>query len=453
MPRGLTDIEASAIRTEWLGQPRGLTILFLTEMWDQFSFFGMRALLVLYMTKQVGLGQAEASWVYGGYAALVYLTPIFGGVITDRWLSRRTAVLAGGTVMAAGHFMMASESLLLAALVTIAIGNGLFLPSLPSQIDSLYSPDDPRRKSAYNLYYVGINLGALIAPIVVGTVGEMYGFHWGFAIAGLGMIIALVTYILGAQYLPPDPPPHVARRGPAAAPQPLSRELRQRAILLLAIVGAVVVFRGAYEQLGNTLSLWADQSVDRTLTTTFVIPVTWFQSLNPLTVFALTPVFVARWTRLAARDREPPSVLKMVIGAVIIAISYFAIAALVLSAQSQGKPVNWLWLASFIIVMTAGELYILPVGLGLFGRLAPQGFTATSIAGWYFAGFLGNLFAGWLGTFWMPLNHGVFFALIGTVALVAAGLLSLSIRNVTRVERSSALTARYQIRTRSSGAR
>lgn len=428
----------TATRTDWFGQPRGLTILFLTEMWDQFSFFGMRALLVLYMTKQLAMGQAQASWVYGGYAALVYLTPIFGGVITDRWLSRRTAVIVGGTVMAAGHFMMASESLLLAALATIALGNGLFLPSLPSQIDSLYAPDDPRRKSAYNLYYVGINLGALAAPIVVGTVGETYGFHWGFAIAGLGMIVALTTYISGGRYLPPDPPPYVARRIRAIhAPQASRGEFRQRAALLLAIVGAVVVFRGAYEQLGNTLSLWADQSVDRMITATLSVPVTWFQSLNPLTVFALTPVFVARWTRLAAANREPPSVLKMVIGTVIIAIAYLAIAILAFWAQRQGKQVSWVWLASFIVVMTAGELYILPVGLGLFGRLAPPGFTATSIAGWYFAGFLGNLFAGWLGTLWIPLSHGAFFTVIGAVALTAAGLLSLSVRRVTRVERGS----------------
>ena len=425
---------AITTRTDWFGQPRGLTILFLTEMWDQFSFFGMRALLVLYMTKQLAIGQAQASWIYGCYAALVYLTPIFGGVITDRWLSRRTAVIAGGTIMAAGHFMMASESWLLAALATIAVGNGLFLPSLPSQIDSLYAPDDPRRKSAYNFYYVGINLGALAAPIVVGTVGEIYGFHWGFAIAGLGMMIALATYISGNRYLPPDPLPSKARHAKATVAS--ARDLKQRAALLLAIVGAIVVFRGAYEQLGNTLSIWADQSVDRATTATFSIPVTWFQSLNPLTVFALTPVIVARWTRLATRDREPPSVLKMVIGAVVIAISYLSIAALALWTQQQGTHVSWVYLAAFIVVMTAGELYILPVGLGLFGRLAPGGFTATSIATWYFAGFLGNLFAGWLGTLWMPLSHAAFFALIAAVALASAGLLSLSVIRVTRAERS-----------------
>lgn len=434
--RGLTDAVPAAAPKEWLGQPRGLTILFLTEMWDQFSFFGMRALLVLYMTKQLGVGQARASWIYGGYAALVYLTPIFGGIVTDRWLSRRTAVIVGGTIMAAGHFMMASEELLLPALATIALGNGLFLPSLPSQIDSLYTPNDPRRKSAYNLYYVGINLGALAAPIVIGTVGEIYGYHWGFAIAGLGMLVALTTYIAGGRYLPPDPPVRAARltRGITATQASIFREIRQRAALLLGIVGAIVVFRGAYEQLGNTLALWADQSVDRTITAAFSVPVTWFQSLNPLTVFALTPVFVARWTRLAAGNREPPSVVKMVIGAAIIAFSYLAIAALAFWSQHQGNPVSWVWLASFIIVMTAGELYILPVGLGLFGRLAPAGFTATSIAGWYFAGFLGNIFAGWLGTLWIPLSHGVFFSLIGTVALAAAGLLSLSIRKVTQAE-------------------
>jgi POT family proton-dependent oligopeptide transporter len=405
-------------------------------MWDQFSFFGMRALLVLYMTKHLLLAQSKASWIYGIYAALVYLTPIFGGIVTDRWLSRRASVLLGGGIMAAGHFMMASNGLLFLALGTIAMGNGLFLPSLPSQIDSLYAQEDPRRKSAFNIYYVGINLGAFIAPIVVGTVGEAYGFHWGFAIAGIGMIVALATYVAGRRYLPPEPPPGLPRCRSTVDGPPVSRpDLMKRATLLMAIVAAVVVFRGAYEQLGNTVSLWADQSVDRTVTVTFSIPVTWFQSLNPMMVFLLTPVFVARWTELAARQREPSSVLKMALGASIVALSFFLIAGAAFWAQHHGERVGWAWMASFIIVLTAGELYILPVGLGLFGRLAPQGLTATTIATWYFAGFLGNLFAGWLGTLWSPLSHGAFFTLIGAVALLAGGLLTLSISTATLMER------------------
>ena len=426
-----------AAGAEWFGQPRGLTILFLTEMWDQFSFFGMRALLVLYMTKHLMLAQERASWIYGIYAAMFYFTPIFGGIITDRWLGRRSSVIAGGLIMAAGHFMMAYENLFLFALGTIALGNGLFLPSLASQIDSLYTHADPRRKSAYNVYYVGINLGAFAAPIVIGTVGEVYGFHLGFAIAGLGMIVAMMTYVLGGRYLPPEPlrRPVASLSGVGTVAQKPTEGFTKRLVLLIAIAAIVVIFRGAYEQLGNTVSLWADQSVDRRISSNFSIPVTWFQSLNPMTVFLLTPVFVSRWTRLAKQDREPSSGKKMVIGATVIGLAYMMVAVTAYWARARAGGVGWPWMSVFLIVMTAGELYILPVGLGLFSRLAPKGLTATTIAIWYSAGFLGNLFAGWLGTLWTPLSHGAFFSIIGTVALLAALLLAILAPKVGHMER------------------
>lgn len=415
-----------AAEPEWFGQPRGLSILFLTEMWTTFSFFGMRALLVLYATKQLHFGQQTVSWIYGIYAAGVYLTPIFGGIVTDRWLGPRLSVLIGGSIMAIGHFMMGLESLFFFALATIALGNGLFLPGLPSQIDSLYAHDDPRRKSAYNIYYVGINIGAFASPIVVGTVGELYGFHWGFSIAGFGMLVAIVTYVLGGRYLPSDrsraSPVTRARRD---APQSRPEGLMKRFGLLFAIAAVVVIFRGAYEQIGNTMALWADANIDRSVTSTLSIPVTWFQSLNSMVVILLSPVLVAHWTRLAKLHRDRSSVAKMAIGAAVIGFSYLAIAGAAHWADGHSEKLSWIWLAGFVTVMTAGELYILPVGLGLFGRLAPAGFTATTIAIWFSAGFLGNLWAGWLGTLWTPLSHGIFFAVIGAVALFAAVLLLL----------------------------
>src|SRR6202046_303667 len=192
----------SANQQTWFGQPRGLTILFLTEMWEIFSYYGMRALLVYYMTKQLLIGQEKASFIYGIYTATASFTPILGGVIADRWLAKRRAVIIGGSIMAAGHFMMAFEPSFYFALATIALGNGLFLPSLPSQINDLYRADDPRRSWAYNVYYVGINLGGFLAPLVCGTLGEFYGWHWGFGAAGVGMLLGLVIYILGGKYLP-----------------------------------------------------------------------------------------------------------------------------------------------------------------------------------------------------------------------------------------------------------
>ena len=429
---------------DWFGQPRGLTILFLTETWDTFSFYGMRALLVLYMTKHLMLAQQTASWIYGCYAALIYLTPVFGGLIADRWLGRRSAVLIGGAIMAGGHFMMAFESLLLPALATIAIGNGLFLPSLPSQIDSLYERDDPRRKSAYNVYYVGVNLGALAAPVVIGTVGEVFGFHWGFALAGLGMIVGLATYVAGGRYLPPDSRPDVresarkdAERKSVATTAQARAALFRRYSLLLTIAAVIVIFRGAYEQLGNTIALWADGGVDRAVGASFRIPVTWFQSLNPLMVFVLTPLFVAWWTKRAKTGREPSSGAKMTFGASIVGLSYLMIAGIALWTRSRGAQMGWPWLVLFMIVMTAGELFILPIGLGLFGRLAPEGLGATTIAAWFSAGFLGNLLAGWIGTLWTPLGPTVFFAVVGSVALLSALGLCLLIPRIRRMEQAA----------------
>jgi len=190
----------------WFGQPRGLTILFLTNMWEFFSYYGMRTLLVYYMTKHLLFAQEKSSFIYGSYTATAYFTPILGGIIADRWLGKRKAVIIGGSVMAIGHFLMAFEPLFYLALATIALGNGLFLPSLPSQINDLYRADDPRRWRAYNIYYVGLNIGGFLAPLICGTLGEMYGWHYGFGAAGVGMFAGLIIYVAGRNYLPAEAP-------------------------------------------------------------------------------------------------------------------------------------------------------------------------------------------------------------------------------------------------------
>ncbi len=421
---------------DWLGQPRGLSILFLTQMWEIFSYYGMRALLVYYMTKQLLLGQQQASMIYGLYTAAVYFTPIIGGVISDRWLGRRRAVIIGGTVMAIGHFLMASEGLFYFALAAIALGNGLFLPSLPSQIDGLYAKDDPRRGSAYNVYYVGTNVGGLLAPLVCGTLGELYGWHWGFGAAGIGMLGGLAIYILGGRYLPPDTVgSRKAVRASVAAVQPRKRELRQTVLVLSGIALTVMLFRGAYEQVGNTIALWADSGVDRHITGALSIPMTWFQALNPLLVIALTPVFVAHWTRQARKGREPAPVRKMSMGAMGVAMAYLLLATVCVATQGLA---SWLWLALFFVMLTAGELFILPVGLGLFARLAPDGHGATTIAAWFFATFGGSLLAGALGMLWSEIGPAAFFALMAAVAAAAAVVLRLLDPPARRVESASA---------------
>jgi proton-dependent oligopeptide transporter, POT family len=425
---------AGALPTEgkdWFGQPRGLTILFLTEMWEMFSYYGMRALLVYYMVKQLAMSQQNASLIYGFYTAFVYFTPIVGGVICDRWLGRRNSVLLGGSIMALGHFMMAFEPLFFVALATIGLGNGLFLPSLPSQINGLYKHDDPRRKTAYNYYYLGVNVGAFLAPLGCGTVGELYGWHWGFTLAGIGMMSGLLIYIFGSRYLPPEPLRVAAQARPEIQQRWYEAGMAQRFALLAGICGVVVVFRGAYEQIGNTLPLWIEH-VDRSVGSV-EIPMTWFQSLNPLLVFLLTPWFVARWVRHAREGHELSSIRKMAVGAGGVAFSYLLLAAV--AAWSGGGVVaeGWVWLVLFFIVMTAGELYILPIGLGLFGRLAPAGFTATTIALWFLAAFFGNLLAGAFGTLWSRLSPPQFFTVTATIAALSGVLLLAFNRRVEEI--------------------
>jgi proton-dependent oligopeptide transporter, POT family len=424
----------SANQQTWFGQPRGLTILFLTEMWEIFSYYGMRALLVYYMTKQLLIGQEKASLIYGAYTAMAYFTPIFGGLIADRWLGKRRAVIIGGSIMAAGHFMMAFEPLFYLALATIALGNGLFLPSLPSQIDGLYKVDDPRRGWAYNVYYVGINIGGFLAPLICGALGELYGWHWGFGAAGVGMLLGLVIYILGGKHLP-DPvralQPNLAPSAPPAA----AGKYRSTFILLFAVGLAATVFRGAYEQFGNTLPLWIDVGVDRTLGVG-IIPMTWFLSLDPLLVIMMTPLLLAHWRRRAQAGYAGSAMKKMALGALIVAAAYLLLATVAFAAGA-GRA-SWLWLALFFVIFTFGELYILPTGLGLFARLAPIGYGATTVAAWFFVICTGSLSAGIVGTLWSRISHAGFFAMLTVISAIAAAMLFALDPAIRRIEAARA---------------
>ena len=405
----------------WFGQPRGLTILFLTEMWEVFSTVGMRTLLIYYVTRELRFAQPQASMIYGVYTATVYLTPLAGGVVVDRWLGRRRGVVLGGGIMALGHFALMVPALVFPALALIAIGNGLFLPSLASQIGNLYADDDPRRAGAYNVYYVGKNLGALIAPLICGTLGETLGWHWGFAAAGVGMCVSVAVFIAGRREIP-DPPPRPARSVAVAGPR-LGDAFIRRLTLLVAIGLFVVLFRAAYEQTGNTLALWIAHGVDRRILGG-EIRTTWFQAINPALVFLLTPVLIARWTRQARRGREPAPIRKMAMGAGFLAAAYLLLSAATLAAGPRGQ-VHWLWVVGHLVLLTLGELFLIPTGLGLFSQLAPSSLTATMIAAWYLTSFGGNLAAGVLGAFWSRFEPQGFFLLLAGLAGASAILLVL----------------------------
>ena len=411
-------MNAATQPSNWFGQPRGLTILFLTNMWEQFSYYGMRALLVYYMTTTLLFGQEKASSIYGFYTAFAYFTPIIGGTIADRWLGKKRAVIIGAATMATGHFMMAFQPLFYPALATIALGNGLFLPTLPSQINDLYHAGDPRRPWAYNVYYVGVNVGAFLAPLICGFLGETYGWHYGFAAAGVGMLAGLAIYLYGQGYLP--------RERADEAPVPMQPEAAHRGrdtfLLLLAIGLAVTIFRAAYEQIGNTVALWMRDDVNRTVGGV-EIGAAMFFSLNPLLVMVLTPLLLARWKRQAERGRELSPIQKMACGGLIVAASYLLVAAV--EAMSGGARVHWGWLLSYFLIFTLGELYILPNGLGIFARLAPPKLGASTVAAWYLAIFSGSLVAGQIGRLWSRVGHAPFFVILAAIATLSAGFLYL----------------------------
>jgi len=321
---------------DFLGHPRGLTFLFTTEMWERFSYYGMRALLVLYMVKYlllpghndvIGIGtlrgvlesvfgplgvQPLASQIYGLYTGLVYLTPLFGGWLADNLLGQRRTVILGAALMAFGHFMMAFEPLFLLALLTLILGNGAFKPNISTQVGGLYASGDHRRDPAYSIFYVGINIGAFLAPLVCGSLGEMLGWYYGFAAAGVGMTVALLVYLYAMPTLPPDEMQKAKAAG--LDKKPLDRSEWRAVLALIVLFLPTTLFWATYEQQGNTIALWADQHTDRSINFIVwqsVIPVTWFQAFNPFMIFTFTPLIIRFWTWQAERGKEPSTVTKM----------------------------------------------------------------------------------------------------------------------------------------------
>ncbi|MBY8829450.1 peptide MFS transporter [Hephaestia mangrovi] len=414
--------EAGSRRTLF-GHPPGLTILFLTQMWAEFSYYGLQALLVYYMTERLGFSQMRSSLIYGTYGAAAFFTPFFGGIIADRWLGRTRSVVIGGAMMMAGHFAMAFEPLLFPALALVALGNGLFIPPLAVQVGSLYADDDPRQAQAFSAYYMGINLGGLLAPLVCGTLGEEFGWHWGFAAAGIGMGVGLMVYLRYLRLLPGDPP--VARRGAEAGPLPaLTAEDWRHLRLLVAMIAAIVLFRIAYEQSGNVIALWVAHQTDRHIGGGLEIPATWFQSINPLLIILLTPVVIRWWRR---RDRgSSPAVLfaRMSLGCLIAALAMVVMVAAGAVNAATGKPVGPGWVVGYFVLLTVGELYAIPVGLSLIGKLSPKRIAAMLMGSWYIAKFLGSLLAGVMGAYWGVLPATGFFGL-GAASVFAAAIVLL----------------------------
>jgi POT family proton-dependent oligopeptide transporter len=396
-------------------------------MWAEFSFFGLQALLVYYMTKQLGFSQARSSLIYGAYGAAAFFSPFFGGLIADRWLGRTASVIVGGAMMMVGHFAMAFESLLFPALALVALGNGLFIPPLAIQVGSLYADDDPRKAYAYSAYYMGINLGGLLAPLVCGTLGELYGWHWGFAAAGVGMAVGLIIYCSFLRLLPPEPDRSLlaAEAQPDAAPV-----IREHVAILLLMVAMVVLFRVAYEQSGNVIALWVSDFTDRSVDLFGMrrtIPATWFQSINPLLIIIGTPVLIRIWRRGRREETTAHLVRRMAIGCVIAGAAMLTMVLASLASGPEGARVSSLWVFVYFVLLTLGELYVIPVGLTLIESLAPVRFASMAMGGWYIAKFLGSLLAGFMGAYWLVIPAWAFFTLgMGSTLIAAACLYAMA---------------------------
>jgi POT family proton-dependent oligopeptide transporter len=449
-----------ATRGELFGHPRGLSFLFATEMWERFSYYGMRALLVLYMVKYlfdperaqhvIGFAalrsalefvfgpldiQPLSSQIYGAYTGLVYLTPILGGYLADRVFGQRRMVIIGASLMAVGHFMMAFEPLFFFALAVLILGNGAFKPNISTQVGALYPPGDPRRDRAFSIFYVGINLGAFLAPLICGTLGEELGWHYGFGAAGVGMTLGLAIYLAAAPMLPASA---AKARGLEENTQPFSRDEWRAMAALIILALPVTFFWATYEQQGNTIALWADSHTDRTINLlifSLVIPTTWFQAVNPFLIFAFTPLVLAFWRRQSDRGTEPSTVLKMAYGCFGNAAAYLILFAAALAA-GPGKA-SWLWLFAYFVVLTIGELYVSPIGLSLVTKVAPARAVSMMMGVWFLGIFIGGFLAGYLGSLWSSMAKSTFFLMIAVIAALAGLVILAFVRPLKPMLRES----------------
>ena len=451
-----------------VGHPPGLFILFFTEMWERFSYYGMRGLLKLYMAnylfvtmRQVYQGKPlripgdpnlvlgihgiesilpgmhpsglsavqaaaiQASIVYGWYTGLVYLTPLLGGIVADRFLGQRKTVVVGGILMAIGHFVMAFENWFYVALAFLIVGNGAFKPNISTQVGNLYAPGDPRRDRAFSIFYVGINLGAFLCNFVCGTLATVYGWHYGFGAAGVGMVLGVILYLVaGNKYLAPD---NMMKKKQALAasgyretasttvaikekPAPFTKSEWARIYALCALCALNIVFWAVYEQQGNTMQTWADEQTVWPTIFGFTIPATWFQSVNPFFIFTLTPFFTALWKRQAEKKKEPTSVSKMAIGCIVLGLSF--IVMIVGARVVGGGRGSWFWPVFCTMLLTVGELYLSPIGLSLVTKVAPARIVSMMMGMWFLSSFFGNILSGYIGVLYTRWPKDSFFALL-----------------------------------------
>ncbi len=422
----------------FLGHPKGLGYLAVVEGCERFSYYSMQTLLVLYMTKYLLLpehagdvlglgaiknfygldGQPLASRIFGDYTSLVYLTPILGGLIADRWMGRRATLILGGLFMALGHFLMAFEGSFLFALLALIVGVGLFKGNIASQVGELYGPNDLRRAMAFQIFYIAINVSVIVAPLVSGTLGEKVGWHWGFGTAGVVMVIGLVIYIFAKPWLPAENSVSRSEKSKAASP-PLSRQdwLRVFAVVLLVPVMSISLLTN--QEIFNAYLVWADEHFQLTFFG-ITLPTTYMITIDAAASFSMLVAVAAFYVWYGKRWREPDELGKMIIG------SFFTIAGglcLVMAAATQGTgKIGLFWPLMFHLLNSIGFAHILPVSLALFSRLAPKALGATILGIYYLSFFFANYVVGSVGGWYSTMsttNFWLFHVATAVVGLIA----------------------------------
>ena len=451
------------------GHPKGLYLLFFTEMWERFSYYGMRAILILYLTKKLmegGLGMDEknAMLLYGYFAGFVYFTPLIGGWLADRYLGKRLAVTIGGITMMLGQFTLFalnSTMGLYIGLLLLIIGNGFFKPNISTLVGGLYKEGDSRRDAAFTIFYMGINLGAMIAPLVIGVVTDnmfattnedgsiAYGYRYGFLVSGIGMLLGQVIFnLLGPKFLGDlgtKPVGAVSDSSTSERVQsinPETREVldekqeRERISVIFILLIFAVFFWAGFEQAGSSLSLYTDDYIDRSIGS-FEIPTSWFQSVNPLFIVTLAPLFTLFWASPIGRRLSTP--VKMGIGMIILGAGFLFMIGAVAERSANGDvdDVNnkaaLMWLIMTYLLHTIGELCISPVGLSVVTKLSPPKLASVLMAVWMLSSSFANFLGGYIASYVKDMGAGEVFKYIAVFVSVCGVLLILLNKPISKM--------------------
>ncbi|WP_017258137.1 peptide MFS transporter [Pedobacter arcticus] len=397
-------------RKELFGHPMGLYILFFTELWERFSYYGMRALLVLFLVASAsgvnpgfGWSKVEALSLYGTYTALVYIASIPGGILADKLLGQKKTVMLGGWLLVAGHGILAirAEWAFYLGLCLIVAGVGCLKPNISTMVGGLYAQNDDRRDKAFTIFYIGINIGALIAGVLVGSVGVNFGWHFGFGLAGIGMAIGQLVFMLGQKHLVGvgEATASLPESERLAAKNPLTKIEKDRMIVMFLSFIMIIVFWGAFEQAGGLMNLYADEKTNRMLSfINFEIPAPWFQSVNSFFIITLGSAVAAFWYKRKKKGKESSSIFKMAIGTIIMGWGFFFMSAASMQFQADGSSAMY-WLVLAYMFHTIGELCASPVALSFITKLAPLKYASLMMGAYFAATGMGNYVSGWVGEY------------------------------------------------------